>query len=321
MTLIAWLIYIPLQIVWLPISLIGAILVGYKQIIVSKRLGVSQTAVEIINGRWTLDVFGLREDKPSRRLAATIPNTSTFGLWLALLPLWIAQKLTGRIILYPTVPAPEKAGLANLVPSRTVEIDGLIAANAQDSAQFIVLGAGLDTRAYGPLKDSGLVVFELDQKAVQTFKRKYVTSAGIDAAHVNFVEVDFTDRNWIETLKQSPYDPLKKSIFLWEGVTLYLSETDVRETLAALKAHTVPGSVIIADIYATRFIEFGNGKMVGKVLDVTSEGLSFGLDFSRDAKETLRSFFETQGLTLGRHQFLGSDHKDGAFMVIAELVF
>ena len=60
MIALAWLVYIPLQILWLPISLLGVIWVAYKQIAVSKRMGVSQTAVEIINGRWTMDVFGLR---------------------------------------------------------------------------------------------------------------------------------------------------------------------------------------------------------------------------------------------------------------------
>jgi len=44
MTLIAWLIYIPLQIIWLPFSFLGALWVAYKQVGRSKALGLSQTA-------------------------------------------------------------------------------------------------------------------------------------------------------------------------------------------------------------------------------------------------------------------------------------
>jgi len=49
--------------------------------------------------------------------------------------------------------------------------------------------------ASASLKDCGLVLFELDQQAVQAHKREYLAAAGIDAS----------------------YDPAKKSIFLWEG--------------------------------------------------------------------------------------------------------
>lgn len=51
--------------------------------------------------------------------------------------------------------------------------------------------AGLDTRAQIDLKDSGLEIFELDQATTQQLKRKYVPKAGIDMAHVTFVETDF----------------------------------------------------------------------------------------------------------------------------------
>ena len=56
MKYLSYAIFIPLQIVFVPLAIIGLLLTAYKQIIVSKRLGVSQTAIEIINGRWTMHV-------------------------------------------------------------------------------------------------------------------------------------------------------------------------------------------------------------------------------------------------------------------------
>ena len=90
---LAWLVYVPLQLLWLPLSLAGAAWVAWKQIGRSRALGLSQTAVEILNGRWTADVFGVRSDEASRRLAEAIENNSTAGLRLALFPLMVARRI------------------------------------------------------------------------------------------------------------------------------------------------------------------------------------------------------------------------------------
>ena len=47
---------------------------------VSKKLGVSFTAIEIINGRWTMDKFDLRKDPATVKLFNVLPNTSALGL-------------------------------------------------------------------------------------------------------------------------------------------------------------------------------------------------------------------------------------------------
>jgi len=54
MSLLSLLLYIPLQVLFIPMAIVGVVLVAYKQMVVSKRLGVSQTAIEVINGRWTM---------------------------------------------------------------------------------------------------------------------------------------------------------------------------------------------------------------------------------------------------------------------------
>jgi len=63
MTIISLIIYIPLQIVFIPFAILGVLLQTYKQIVVSRRLGISQSAIEIINGRWTMHIFSMREDE------------------------------------------------------------------------------------------------------------------------------------------------------------------------------------------------------------------------------------------------------------------
>jgi len=62
MTVLSKLVYFPLQVLFIPVAIVGVVIVAYKQLVVSKRLGLSQTAVEVINGRWTMHIFGPRQD-------------------------------------------------------------------------------------------------------------------------------------------------------------------------------------------------------------------------------------------------------------------
>ena len=64
MRLISFLVYIPLQIAFIPLAIVGVALVGYRQMIVSKKLGISQTTIEVINGRWTCTFSGSAATPP-----------------------------------------------------------------------------------------------------------------------------------------------------------------------------------------------------------------------------------------------------------------
>ena len=319
MTLIAWLIYIPLQIIWLPFSILGGLWLTHKQTGRSAALGLSQTAIEVINGRWAGHVFGLRKDVASCRLAGKLPNNSLLGLRVALFPLMVARSIAGKPILYPLLPDDAKSGLVNVVLSRSVRFDDLIASHPSSAAQLVVLGAGLDTRAYGPLAGTKMNMFELDKSATQLSKREALKRAKLKSDHVNFVAVDFSDANWIAALTASAYDPSLKTIFLWEGVTLYLTEAEVRDTLAAIKANTAPGSVVAMDLYGKRFLEVGKKGVAAKALEVTGERFQFGLDFAGDPEAVLSTFVASAGYRLGQHYFVGSSHKSGPYMVVAEL--
>jgi methyltransferase (TIGR00027 family) len=184
--------------------------------------------------------------------------------------------------------------------------------------QFVVLGAGYDTRAYGLLKKEGLACFELDQGTTQKLKIASLETAGIDASHVTFVEVDFSKESAFEKLRASGYDPEKKTLFLWEGVTLYLNEVDVRKTLQDIRGHSGSGSVVVADFYGERMLNLGKGSL-GKTLEYTNEGFGFGLPFATDFEKTLQDFLESENLKQGELHFMGRSSAKGPFMVVAEI--
>ncbi|MBO6566047.1 MAG: class I SAM-dependent methyltransferase [Pseudomonadales bacterium] len=320
MNLLSFLIYLPLQIAFIPLTIVGGIWVAYKQLVVSSRQGLSHTAIEIINGRWTMHIFGLRDDPATAKLAGKLNNTSTFGLWLALFPLWVKYRISGKYFLYPKPPEQGKEGIVDLVPARTIYIDQMINRIAETAEQFVAMGAGYDTRSFDMLSGRGLQCFELDQQVVQAHKRQYLELAGVATEDVRFLTVDFSKENSFEKLIQSGFDPTSKSLFLWEGVTLYLSEEEVRKTLRDFRDQAPVGSVLIADIYANRFLAaLTRSAGARKSLEATNEMLNFGLDFEAGAREMLQDFIESESLKLGETHFLGRDNENGPFAAVFEV--
>lgn len=319
--LAAWVVFVVLQIVFLPLAVAGVVLVTWRQLVVSRRLGASQTGIEVVNGRWTMDWFGIRSDAATVRLASVLPNTSIPGLRLFLFPLWIKYRLSGAWFAYPRLPPPDgKENMGDLVVARTLQIDRILERVLPGVEQFVLLGAGYDTRAHGPLVPDGMACFELDQPATQSLKRSALREAGIETAGVSFVSVDFSRDDAFERLAASGWDPGRKTAFLWEGVTLYLSEDDVRKTLRSVRRRAVPGSVLVADLYAERFVRLGRGRLVGKALDYTGEGFGFGLPLETDWERTLRDFLDSEDLALAESRFLGRAHAKGPFVVVAECI-
>jgi methyltransferase (TIGR00027 family) len=319
MSVLSFPVFVLLQIAFLPLAIVGILLVAYRQMVVSKRLGVSQTAIEVLNGRWTMHVFDIREDRATARLASTVPNTSTFGLWLVLFPLWVKYKMSGTYFGYPRVPEEGAEGIGDLVVARTLYFDRIIERVVGDVEQFVLLGAGFDTRPYGTLKSQEVAFFELDQTMTQTLKVESLVAAGIDKSHVTFVEVDFSNESIFQKLCASGYDRSKKTLFLWEGVTLYLNEADVRKTLQDIRGHAAPGSVVVADFYGERMIRVGSSSIGKKALEYTNEGLGFGLPLAIDFEDSLRDFIESEDLRLGESHFMGKGSSKGPFMVVVEL--
>jgi methyltransferase (TIGR00027 family) len=119
------------------------------------------------------------------------------------------------------------------VRSRYVE-DQLAAAVAQGVAQYVVLGAGLDTFAYrNPF--ASLRVFEVDFPATQAWKRALLKEAGIAApVKLTFVPLDFEHRALAAGLVDAGFDAGAPAFFGWLGVTPYLTLEAFRATLDAI---------------------------------------------------------------------------------------
>ena len=203
--------------------------------------------------------------------------------------------------------------------SRGLCFDSIIDRVIKDIDQFVLMGAGYDSRAYSMFADADVITFELDQPVVQSHKREMLAKTSINSDHVRFVPIDFTTDDLFTKLTEAGFDASKRTLFLWEGVTLYLSVSEIDQTMQMLKDKATPGSVLLADIYADRMIAFLN-KSGGKVLELTDEGLSFGLSFDTNWQQILKDFVEPKSMQVGEAHILGSNDEKGPYAVVAEIL-
>ena len=134
-------------------------------------------------------------------------------------------------------------GLVDHLELRTRAIDDVIAQMA--APQLVVLGAGLDSRAYRMRALAEAIVFEVDHPASQAFKRGRAGRLTCVARAVRFVGVDFERDDLGERLAASGHDPARPTTWIWEGVTPYLKEEAVDATLGIVEARSAKGSALV----------------------------------------------------------------------------
>jgi methyltransferase (TIGR00027 family) len=139
------------------------------------------------------------------------------------------------------------SGFRAAIVARARFIDDLVAEQArQGVAQYVVLGAGLDTFAQRrPEIASRLRVFEIDRPGTQDWKRRRLIELGYTVPDwLRFVPVDFeTSANWWEQLCAAGFDPGRPALVASTGLTMYLSKEVTAATLRRL-AGLAPGSTL-----------------------------------------------------------------------------
>ncbi len=132
---------------------------------------------------------------------------------------------------------------AAMMAVRTLFIDEVI--RDATPAQVVILGAGLDGRAWRlpELRDS--VVFEVDHPDTQRDKRERSAGLARTAREVRFVPVDFTRDDLGRSLEAAGHDSTRPTLWIWEGVVMYLSEAEVEASLRVIQARSAPSSRLV----------------------------------------------------------------------------
>lgn len=309
-------------ILWLPMMLLGLFVFMFKLLLVSRLMGVSGTALGVLNFRWVLNEFGLRKDGAAVKLAQVLPNNSPLGIRLIFVPFYVYYRLTGTC-LYPGVSAPGYERLRHTVSNRSIYFDALLLRRRSDMEQFVILGAGFDTRFYGAHEFAGKKkLFEMDKANTQQLKRKYLSEAGVSNGEVVYVEVDFAspDSDWPSALRRAGFDASSPAVFLWEGVTMYITREDVVATLKSISDVAAPGSVLLLDIYGTKY--GAKKEPVHRVVyGALKEKIDFLLDFKQDARGEIKTLVEEiPGLCLGDTHVMGGKTKRGEWVSVVEVL-
>jgi len=164
--------------------------------------------------------------------------------------------------------------------------------------QLVILGAGLDARAYrfDELK-YGITIFEVDHPASQATKLERLKQVfGSQPAHVNYVGIDFNTQRLDQRLFESGYDEHLKTLFIWQGVTQYLTPEAVDSTLAFIAEHSGQDSAVIFDyMYPTLLdgtIKRGEVNNMRSKRWVSNEMMTFGIPEGQ-----VTEFLEQRGFT------------------------
>lgn len=132
-------------------------------------------------------------------------------------------------------------------------IDERLTAALPDIDAVVVLGAGLDTRAYR-LPVTETQILEVDQPVNIARKAAVVRRELPPQPWITLVPMDFEHDELIPTLTAHGYDAAARTVFIWEGVTQYLTASAVRATSAQLHK-AAPGSLLVFTYVRRDFID------------------------------------------------------------------
>lgn len=201
---------------------------------------------------------------------------------------------------------PDVFGFAWLMLVRTRFIDELMERAVRSGAtQVVILGAGFDTRAHRfteLLKD--VAVIEIDYGATQEYKKQRVEAAlGGAPANVVYAPIDFTRESLGEVLRRAGFHSGRKTYYICEGVSMYVPEEGMKETLRAIAAESALGSTLLLEYFNRDGLELLRHHPMGMVKNAFDWGepFVFGVPDGRD-----REFFLEAGLELGETLKIGS---------------
>ncbi len=141
-------------------------------------------------------------------------------------------------------------GMYEYMIARTAYFDQVVErALRENIPQIVFLGAGYDSRSYRfreIIKQTR--IFEVDAPTTQQRKKELLQKSGIlKPEQLTFVSVNFDKDPLKEVLLRSGFDRNKKTLFIWEGVTFYLSPKAVNDTLNFVKSNSPVGSTLCFD--------------------------------------------------------------------------
>ncbi|NMC47421.1 MAG: SAM-dependent methyltransferase [Chloroflexi bacterium] len=176
-------------------------------------------------------------------------------------------------------------GIYEYVIARTKYIDAVFKqALSERFDQGLIFGAGFDTRAirFHELNKT-TQIYELDISTTQQAKIGQYQKRGVTAPpELHYIPIDFDKESLPEKLDEAGFEKGKRSLFLMEGLLMYLQPASVMQTFQTIRNYAGRGSLIVFDYVKASVIHskggnFGETEIV-KMVSGAGESWFFGIE-------------------------------------------
>jgi methyltransferase (TIGR00027 family) len=187
-------------------------------------------------------------------------------------------------------------GVRPSVVARSRLIDEIARETVSNTGQTVLLGAGYDSRPYrlSCLRDGP--VFEVDHPATQRRKRAKLEQARVSHRDVRFVATDFHMGGLDKALAAAGFEPREPTLFIWEGVTNYLTADAVDATLRWCAGAASGSHLVFTYIDSNVLHDPSQYHRAARVLATSrraGEAVTFGMD-----PEEVPTYLRERGLVL-----------------------
>jgi len=180
---------------------------------------------------------------------------------------------------------------------RKKAIEGFVRSAIKEGAKQIVnLGAGFDSLAYRLTEeDSSLRILEIDHPATHKVKKEALVNMGKVPENLFMLDVDFNKDSLVEKLQNfKNFDPNLKTVFIIEGVLMYLDQPKIVALLDSLKSVTHKGfRLVFTFIRPDGEGKYTHGPLLGLYLKIKKEPLNWKI-----SQENLKEFLNENGIPL-----------------------
>jgi methyltransferase (TIGR00027 family) len=153
-----------------------------------------------------------------------------------------------------------------IMAARTVAIDDAL--REQLTPQLVILGAGLDGRAWRMSELAEVAVFEIDHPSSQRDKLDRLATVGGPPSltgSLRFVPVDFSRDDLDTSLGSAGHHQTAATTWIWEGVVPYLTREEVTTTMGLIRQRSAPGSRLVVS-YQVPGLTAGLGRLALQVV-------------------------------------------------------
>lgn len=149
-----------------------------------------------------------------------------------------------------------RGAMADALERRTRWFDGVLVRMLDAGVrQVVIVAAGYDCRAHR-FRTPGVRFIELDHPATQGDKRRIVGELGASDDGIAYASADFTVDDVGAALDAAGHDASKATVFLVEGLLIYLDVPVIESLLRALRARATDASRLAVSISRNQSPEF-----------------------------------------------------------------